>query len=76
MSNQLITLHMEIPPKVAQQGVWNLKGRLSQVAGVMTELRELKDLITATLLFIRVVRPYLRQAVVVAVIPAYICQAL
>ncbi len=66
MSDQPITLQLEIPPEVAQQDVWDLEEQLSHVAGIKTELREPKDIIAATLLFIYVVGPYLGQAVAVA----------
>lgn len=60
------TLLIEIPPEVAQQDVWDLEEQLSHVIGVTTELREPKDIIAVTLLFIHVVGPYLAQAVAVA----------
>ncbi len=66
MSDQPITLHLEIPPEVAQQDVWDLEEQLSHVAGITTELQEPKDIIAATLLFIHIVGPYLAQAVAVA----------
>ena len=66
MSDQPITLQLEIPPEVAQQDVWELEEQLGQVAGITTELREPKDLLTATLLLISVVGPYVGQAIVVA----------
>jgi len=66
MSDQPITLRLEIPPEVAQQDVWDLEDQLGQVTGITTELREPKDLIAATLLFIHVVGPYAIQAVTIA----------
>jgi hypothetical protein len=66
MSDRPITLQLEIPPEVAQEDVWNFEELLGQVAGITTELREPKDLISATLLFISVAGPYLGQAVTVA----------
>ncbi len=66
MSDQSITLQLEIPPEAAQQDVWDLEEQVSHVAGITTELREPKDIIAATLLFIHVVGPYLGQAVAVA----------
>jgi len=66
MSAQPITLQLEIPPEVAQQDVWDLEEQLRQVAGITTELREPKDLIAATLLFIHVAGPYMGQAAAVA----------
>lgn len=52
MSDQLITLQLEIPPEVAQQDVWDLEEQLSQVTGITTELREPRDPILATSLLI------------------------
>src|SRR6266567_7332393 len=66
MSDQPITLHLEIPPEVGQQEVWDLEEQLGQVAGISTELRDPKDLLAATLLFIQVAGPYVGQAVTVA----------
>jgi hypothetical protein len=66
MSDQPITLHLEIPPEVAQQDVWDLEEQLGQVAGITTDLRQPKDLLAATLLFIQVAGPYVGQAVAVA----------
>jgi hypothetical protein len=66
MSDQPITLRLEIPPEVTQQDVWNFEEQLGQVAGITTELREPKDLLAATLLFISVAGPYVGQAVTVA----------
>lgn len=66
MSDQPITLHLEFPPEVAQQDVWDLEAQLSHIAGITTELQEPKDLLAATLLFIQVVGPYIGQAVAVA----------
>ncbi len=66
MSGQPITLHLEIPPEVTQQDVWNFEEQLGQIAGITTELRERKDLLAATLLFLSVAGPYVGQAVTVA----------
>ena len=66
MSHQPTTLHLEIPSEVAQQDVWELEEQLSQVAGTTTELREPKDIIAATLLFINIVGPYVEQAAAIA----------
>jgi len=66
VSDQPIILQLEIPPEVAQQDVWYLEEQLRQVAGITTELREPKDLIAATLLFIQIAGPYVGQAVTVA----------
>ena len=65
MPDQPITLQLEIPPEVAQQDVWNLEAQLRQVVGITTELREPKDLLAATLLFITLAGPYVGQAVTV-----------
>ncbi|MGZ3646344.1 MAG: hypothetical protein ACXVCM_21110 [Ktedonobacteraceae bacterium] len=66
MSDQPTTLQLEIPPEVAQQDVWDLEERLSQVAGITTDLREPRDPIAAILLLIHVVGPYIGQAVTLA----------
>lgn len=66
MSDQPIMLHLEIPPGVAQQDVWNFEEQLKQIAGVTTDLQESKNLLTATLLVIQVAAPYVGQAVIVA----------
>src|SRR6266568_4776671 len=66
MSDQPITLHLEIPPEVAQQDVWDLEEQIRHIAGITTELREPKDLLTATLLLIQVAGPYVGPAVAVA----------
>lgn len=66
MSDQAITLRLEIPSEVAQQDVWDLEEQLGQVAGVTTELRQPKDILSATLLFIHVGGPYMAQAVTIA----------
>jgi hypothetical protein len=66
MSDQSITLQLEIPPEVAQQDSWDLEGQLKQVAGVTTDLQEPRDIIAPTLLFIYIVGPYLGQAAAVA----------
>jgi hypothetical protein len=66
MSDQSITLQLEIPPEIAQQDVWELEGQHKQVAGVTTDLQEPRDIIAATLLFIYIVGPYLGQAAAVA----------
>jgi hypothetical protein len=59
-------LQLEIPSEVAQQDVWDLEEQLSQVTGITTELREPKNPIAATLLFIQMVVPYAIQAVTIA----------
>lgn len=66
MSDQPMTLHLEIPSEVAQQDVWSFEEQLGQIVGITTELREPKDLLAATLLFITVAGPYVGQAVTVA----------
>ncbi len=66
MSDQPITLQLEIPSEVSQQEVWDLEEQLGQVAGITTELREPKDPVAATLLFIQIAGPYVIQAVAVA----------
>jgi len=66
MSNQLITLQLEIPSEVAQQDIWDLEEQLSHLDGITTELQAPKDFIAATLLFIHVVGPYLGEAVAIA----------
>lgn len=54
MSNQPITLQLEIPSEVAQQDVWDFEEQLGQIVGITTELRDPKDPIAETLLFITV----------------------
>lgn len=66
MSDQPITLHLEISPEVTQQDVWSFEEQLGQIFGITTELREPKDLLAATLLFITVAGPYMGQAITVA----------
>lgn len=66
MSDQPITLQLEIPPEVAQQDVWDLEEQCKQVAGVTIDLQEPRDFIAATLLFIHIVGPFVGQAVAVA----------
>jgi hypothetical protein len=66
MSDQTITLQLEIPPEIAQQDVWDLEKKCKQVAGVTTDLQEPRDFLAATLLFIHIVGPYVGQAVAVA----------
>ena len=66
MSDQPILLQLEIPSEVTQQDVWNFEEQLRHVAGITTELREPKDLLAATLLFIQVAGPYVGQALAVA----------
>src|SRR3981081_104050 len=66
MSDQPITLQLEIPPEIAQQDVWDLEEQCQQVAGVRTDLQEPRDFIAATLLFIHILGPYLGQAAAVA----------
>ena len=65
MLNQQMTLLIEIPPDVAQQEVWDAEERLRQVDGVTTELREPRDLVAATLLFIHVAVPIMRDIAIV-----------
>lgn len=59
-------LHIEIPPEVTQQEVWNFEEQLGHIAGITTELREPKDLLAATLLLLSVAGPYVGQAITVA----------
>jgi len=66
VSDQPITLQLEIPPEVAQQDVWNFEEQLRQIGGITTELQEPKDLITPTLLFIQAVGLYVGQAAAIA----------
>lgn len=66
MPEQPVTLYLEIPPEVTQQDVWRFEEQLRQVVGITTELQEPKDLLTATLLFLSVVGPYLGQVATVA----------
>jgi hypothetical protein len=66
MSDQAITVQLEIPPEVTQQDVWDLEEQLQQITGTTTELREPKDFVAATLLFIHVVEPYMVQAAAIA----------
>jgi len=66
VSNQPITLQIEIPPEVAQHDVWDLEEQLGQVGGVTTDLQEPRDFIAATLLFIHIVEPYMEQAAAIA----------
>ncbi len=66
MSDQSITVQLEIPPEVAQQTVWDLEKQLGQVEGVTTDLQEPRDVIAVTHLFLHVVVPYLGQAVAIA----------
>ncbi len=61
MPNQQMTLLIEIPPDVAQQEVWDAEERLRQVDGVTIELQEPRDLVAATLLFIHVAVPIMRD---------------
>ncbi len=63
--DQQTTLLIEIPPDVAQQEVWDAEERLRQVDGVTTELREPRDLVAATLLFIHVAVPIMRDIAIV-----------
>ena len=65
MLNQQTTLLIEIPPDVAQQEVWDAEERLRQVDGVTTELQEPRDLVAATLLFIHVAVPIMRDIAIV-----------
>lgn len=66
MSDQPMLLHIEIPPEVTQQEVWNFEEQLGHIAGITTELREPKDLLAATLLLLSVAGPYVGQAITVA----------
>ena len=66
MPDQPMLLQVEIPPEVMQQEVWNVEEQLGRIAGITTELREPKDLVAATLLFISVAGPYTEQAITVA----------
>jgi hypothetical protein len=66
MSDQPITVQLEISQEVTQQDVWDLEKRLKQVSGVTTELREPKDFITPIHLLIQIAGPYVVQAVAVA----------
>jgi hypothetical protein len=66
MSDQSITLSLELPPEIVQQDVWDLEERFKQVTGVTTELQEPKDVLAATLLFIHVIGPSLEQIAAVA----------
>ncbi len=66
MPDQPLLLQVEIPPEVTQQDIWNLEEQLRHIAGITTELREPKDLLAATLLFISVAGPYVGQAITVA----------
>ena len=66
MSDQPITVQLEIPPEVLQQDIWNFEKRLRQISNITTELQEPKDIVAPTLLFIQIVGPYIVQAVAVA----------
>ncbi len=66
MPNQIITLQVVIPSGIAQQDVWDFEEQLGQIAGITTELREPRDLIAETLLFIHIAGPYMTQAITVA----------
>ena len=66
MPDQPITLLLEISPNIAQQDVWDLEDQLRQIAGITIELREPKDFLAATLLFIYVAGPYVAQTIAVA----------
>ena len=66
MSDQSLLLQLEIPPEVMQQDVWNVEEQLVSLPGITTELREPRDFIAATLLFISVAAPYVAQAVTIA----------
>lgn len=61
MPNQRMTLLIVIPPDVAQQEVWDTEERLRQIDGVTIELQEPRDLVAATLLFIHVAVPIMRD---------------
>ena len=66
MSDQPVTLQLEIQPEVVQQEVWELEKQLQQIAGITTDLREPRDLLATTLLFIQIAVPYIGTAVTVA----------
>ena len=66
MSDQSISLLLELPPEIVQQDVWDLEEQCKQVTGVTTELQEPKDVFAATLLFIHVIGPSLEQIAAVA----------
>lgn len=66
MSDQALVLQVEIPPEVRQQEVWNLEAQLGSLPGVTTDLREPRDLLAATLLFISLAGPYIGPAVTIA----------
>lgn len=66
MSDQPITLQLEIPPEVAQQDVWDFEEQLRQISGITTELQEPKDLIAPTLFFIQAAGLYVGQAAAIA----------
>jgi hypothetical protein len=66
MSDQPTIWQLEIPSNVAQQDVWYLEEQLGQIAGITTELREPRDFLAATLLFIQMVEPYAIQAIAIA----------
>lgn len=66
MLDQPILLQIEIPSEVRQQDVWDLEEQLGHIAGITTELREPKDLLAETLLFLSVAGPYVGQAIAVA----------
>jgi hypothetical protein len=66
MSDQSLVLQLEIPPEVMQQDVWNLEAQLGSLSGVTTDLREPKDLLAATLLFVSLAGPYISEAVTIA----------
>lgn len=66
MSDQPVSLKVEIPPEIMQQEVWNLEAQLGSLPGVTTDLQEPKDLLAATLLVLSIAGPYVSQAVTVA----------
>ncbi|SRR6266705_2882231 len=66
MPDHSITLQLEFPPEVVQQEVWELEEQLQQIAGITTDLREPRDLLTTTLLFIQIAVPYIGTAVTIA----------
>ncbi len=53
MSDQPITLRLELPSEIDQQDVWDLEDQLGQIKGVTTDLHEPRDpTIFATLMLI------------------------
>lgn len=66
MPDQLITLQLEIPPEVVQQEIWKFEKQLQRIAGITTDMREPRDILAATLLFIQIAVPYIGAAVTIA----------